>query len=173
MNNSSNFEYSSESNSLIHKRNGIKLQLKNQEMMRGRLASRAHSFKENFLNVFGHHSPQHQHDNSCTSSNSAANSTFDDSNLSATNMSSVVAGSNPAGSVTSDGSVGHGRNGAAKNHHDKSLTKKTNSTDNIIDFVTTSTNTVADPRSTEVNSMFNPSDTNVYFDACVPRGGQI
>ena len=71
------------------------------------------------------------------------------SNLSAANMSSVVAGSIPAGSIASDGG-GHGRNGANKNHQDKSLTKKTNSTDNIIDFVTTSTNTVADPRSTEV-----------------------
>ena len=60
----------------------------------------------------------------------------------------MVAGSIPGCGNVTDGSTG--RNGAAKNHQDKSLTKKTNSTDNIIDFVTTSTNTVADPRSTEV-----------------------
>ena len=61
----------------------------------------------------------------------------------------AIAGSNP-GQSSNLTDVGHGRNGAAKNHQDKSLSKKTNSTDNIIDFVTTSTNTVADPRSTEV-----------------------
>jgi hypothetical protein len=61
----------------------------------------------------------------------------------------AIAGSNP-GQSSNVTDAGHGRNGASKNHHDKSLSKKTNSTDNIIDFVTTSTNTVADPRSTEV-----------------------
>ena len=111
--------------------------------MRGRLASRAHSFKENFLNVFGHHSPQH--DNSCNSSNSTANSTFDDTTGCPVNVGTSVAHA----AVSTDGN-NQARNGAAaKNHQDK-LTKKTNSTDNIIDFVTTSTNTVADPRSTEV-----------------------
>lgn len=75
--------------------------LKEKKIMRGRLASRAHSFKENFLNVFG-------------------------------------AASNPQ----------------AQNNEDQidkpAMSKKTNSTDNIIDFVTTSSNTVADPRSTDV-----------------------
>ena len=61
----------------------------------------------------------------------------------------AIAGSNP-GQSSNVTDASHGRNGAAKNHQDKSLSKKTNSTDNIIDFVTTSTNTVADPRSTEV-----------------------
>ena len=61
----------------------------------------------------------------------------------------AIAGSNP-GQSNNVTDAGHGRNGGAKNHQDKSLSKKTNSTDNIIDFVTTSTNTVADPRSTEV-----------------------
>ena len=74
-----------------------------------------------------------------------------DSNLSANSV--AIAGSNP-GQSSNVTDAGHGRNGASKNHQDKSLSKKTNSTDNIIDFVTTSTNTVADPRSTEVRIYF-------------------
>ncbi len=90
--------------------------------MRGRLASRAHSFKENFLNVFGGHQ-QHQQNNQVQHEASSSSST-----------------TAPAPVLDQ----------LDKPTDKLAMSKKTNSTDNIIDFVTSSTNTIADPRSTEV-----------------------
>ena len=62
--------------------------------------------------------------------------------------------SNSASSVANSAlanSTGAHQVRSKKGHrHEKSMSKKTNSTDNIIDFVTTSSNTIADPRNTEV-----------------------
>ena len=59
-------------------------------------------------------------------------------------------GGSTATGMTSAASAHQVRSKKGHRHHDKSMSKKTNSTDNIIDFVTTSSNTIADPRSTEV-----------------------
>lgn len=81
------------------------------------MASRAHSFKENFLNVFAGANSGPGASGATTANDSNTDTSFDDCD---------------------------------KYDNKLQASKKTNSTDNIIDFVTTSTNTIADPRSTEV-----------------------
>lgn len=98
--------------------------------MRGRLASRAHSFKENFLNVFGasHNSSSHPQ----LQQQSQLNHVLEDEVAVA-----AAAASSPASKDVSSSE----KSSIAK--------KKTNSTDNIIEYVTASASSVADPRSTE------------------------
>ena len=114
--------------------------------MKSRLASRAHSFKENFLHVFGGH----------PSTNSSVSSPGQEVLVlpEAVDNTSGVMVSNSASSVANSAlanTAGAHQVRSKKGHrHEKSMSKKTNSTDNIIDFVTTSSNTIADPRNTEV-----------------------
>lgn len=90
------------------------------------MASRAHSFKENFLNVFG-------------SSGGGSGATL---------ASAAASGANDSNTDTSFDD--YDKSSMKNNGKLLQSSKKTNSTDNIIDFVTTSSNTIADPRSTEV-----------------------
>ena len=108
--------------------------------MKSRLASRAHSFKENFLHVFGGHASGAASDVHLLTSETAGD------RLDSTLASTASAGSNSTHQVRKKS----GHRGPGPSTYDKSMSKKTNSTDNIIDFVTTSSNTIADPRSTEV-----------------------
>ena len=110
--------------------------------MKSRLASRAHSFKENFLHVFGGHS---------SSPHSSVSSPGQDLNFLPEAADTGVMVSNSSTAASASASAAHQvRSKKGHRHHEKSMSKKTNSTDNIIDFVTTSSNTIADPRNTEV-----------------------
>ena len=113
--------------------------------MKSRLASRAHSFKENFLHVFGGHgSPA----SGAPSDGHLLTSEASVDRLDSTLASTASSASTSTHQVRKKG--GH-RGLTGGQTYDKSvMSKKTNSTDNIIDFVTTSSNTIADPRSTEV-----------------------
>ena len=117
--------------------------------MKSRLASRAHSFKENFLHVFGGHS---------SSPHSSVSSPGQDLNFlpEAADTGVMVSNSSTTASSASASAAHQVRSKKGHRHYEKSMSKKTNSTDNIIDFVTTSSNTIADPRNTEVLKLTNP-----------------
>jgi hypothetical protein len=120
--------------------------------MRGRLASRAHSFKENILNALGHHNSSSNNHGS-QQQQGGGNNSHDNSFNSSASSTTTAASKTPLASETSTeaSSKPRSNSNAAQSSSSKhlSVSKKTNSTDNIIDYVTSSANTIADPRSTE------------------------
>lgn len=117
--------------------------------MKSRLASRAHSFKENFLHVFGGHSSSPH--SSVSSPGQEVHHLLPEAVDSTTGVMVSNSASAANSAVANSAAAGAHQVRSKKGHrHEKSMSKKTNSTDNIIDFVTTSSNTIADPRNTEV-----------------------
>ena len=141
--------------------------------MRGRLASRAHSFKENLLNVFGSGNNQQQQQNSNDNPNytsSVNTSSFPNNPQS----KSIVQLEDPSSKRSAAARSSqrfqqhHGGGGGASNESKHAMAKKkTTSTDNIIEFVTTQS--LSDPRAIE-NKVRDVDLALRYFQDAVAKG---
>ena len=140
--------------------------------MRGRLASRAHSFKENLLNVFGSgNNQQQQNSNDNPNYTSSVNaSAFPNNPQSKSIVQLEDPSSKRSGAARSSQRFQqhHGGGGGAPNESKHVMAKKkTTSTDNIIEFVTTQS--LSDPRAIE-NKVRDVDLALRYFQDAVAKG---
>ena len=98
--------------------------------MRNRLASRAHSFKENLLGAFGHHNASSE----AQSPSSLIHESEDHGKLEAHSSGHPSSTTSKKGQNNSNSSKGKNSSNGHPSHNIRTLSKKTNSSDNLIEY---------------------------------------